>query len=119
MAVQAHEPQPSRHEYETKKSAYGEIADDSEQAVGLERWEYEQRAMGNQDPFGMNAVELTDGMGTKENPIIIPSYEEERIVGYTSDQMDEVIWFTIKGDGTVARGPTGEFYKLKLLPSPF
>lgn len=53
--------------------------DPIEHATGLEKKELLAHLAGNEDPFHMNAIKR--GASTKENPTMIPSAFDARIVG--------------------------------------
>ncbi|CAG0889324.1 unnamed protein product [Darwinula stevensoni] len=55
------------------------MADPVEHATGREKVELLAKAAGNMDPFQLNVVKRA--AGTKENPTIIPSRLDRRIVG--------------------------------------
>lgn len=55
------------------------LPDYIEHATGLERKELLARAAGNDDPFNMKVVKR--GPGTKDNPNLVPSFLDKRIIG--------------------------------------
>lgn len=76
----------------------GELATDEEQATGRTRLELEAFKKGH-DYFNRQPVQMQKGQGTFENPVLVPSELDERIVGVVPLGQDGPIWFNIwKGD---------------------
>lgn len=73
----------------------GRIPDVDEQATGLELRELNAIKAGDEDPFGMAGVKVGP-FGTKENPRIVPSHFESRIVGCYSECRSLAIHVTCK-----------------------
>ncbi|KAG5643015.1 hypothetical protein DXG03_001753 [Asterophora parasitica] len=74
----------------------GQVPSDVEQATGLERLQL----LGELE--GLNVFD--DGpldssrIGTKANPVLVPSYDTERIIGCTGSPADshDLLWFNLK-----------------------
>eukprot|EP01135_Chromosphaera_perkinsii_P001411 Nk52_evm12s167 gene=Nk52_evmTU12s167 len=99
------------------KAVSGTIPTDEDQATGMERAEMELWASGDSDPFLLNPA-MVDRIGTKENPIEIPSYESSRIVGTGTADGTEVHWLHVV-EGELCRCEnSGQVFKLKKLPTP-
>ena len=77
-----------------------QIADDMEQATGREREELLAFAQ-NKDYFNRDPVQMQKGQGTFENPIMVPSEMEDRVVGMIPKGQDGPIWFEITKAGGV------------------
>jgi len=100
---------------ETGLGVTGAIPDVDEQATGLELRELNAIKAGNEDPFGMEGVKVGP-FGTKENPRIVPSHFDERVVGcYTDDFPDLIHYFTLKASDGVTQGPNYEWFKLEVV----
>mmetsp|Transcript_54735 Transcript_54735/g.119420 ORF Transcript_54735/g.119420 Transcript_54735/m.119420 type:complete len:116 (-) Transcript_54735:481-828(-) len=82
------------------------IPDNAEVATGMEKKEIDQTP----DIF-WSREPITGHFGTKENPAIVPSFNESRVVGLETEQ--GVIWFRLD------KGPlhlvAGQYFKLKQL----
>jgi len=84
----------------------GVIVDNSDMATGMEKKEELQTP----DIF-WSREPIVGHFGTKENPAIVPSFNEARVVGLETEQ--GVIWFNLK------KGPlhyvAGQYFKLHQL----
>lgn len=94
---------------EPKPSADTDVPSIFDQATGLERAEIE-----HPDLFKHNEV-LRGAFGTKENPVKIPSYYDNRIVGCTgrpSPDDHDIVWLQVE-KGKVSRcRECGQYYVL-------
>ncbi|XP_061449009.1 cytochrome c oxidase subunit 5B, mitochondrial [Rhineura floridana] len=90
--------------------AVGGIPTDEEQATGLERKIMKALEKG-EDPFNMLAPKKHTG--TKEDPTIVPSITNKRIVGCICEEDNNtIIWFWLH-KGESQRCPScGAYYKL-------
>nr|XP_014332446.1 PREDICTED: cytochrome c oxidase subunit 5B, mitochondrial isoform X3 [Bos mutus] len=88
----------------------GGVPTDEEQATGLER-EVMLAARKGQDPYNILAPKATSG--TKEDPNLVPSITNKRIVGCICEEDNStVIWFWLH-KGEAQRCPScGTHYKL-------
>ncbi|XDB54987.1 PREDICTED: cytochrome c oxidase subunit 5B, mitochondrial [Capra hircus] len=88
----------------------GGVPTDEEQATGLER-EVMLAARKGQDPYNILAPKATSG--TKEDPNLVPSISNKRIVGCICEEDNStVIWFWLH-KGEAQRCPScGTHYKL-------
>jgi len=79
-------------------------------AVGPERWELLTRLAGNDDPFEMNVRKRAKG--TFEEPTLIPSIYEKRLIGCVCEEdAISINWmFVFKGEPK--RCHCGNWYKL-------
>ncbi|XP_065601182.1 cytochrome c oxidase subunit 5B, mitochondrial [Cyrtonyx montezumae] len=91
-------------------AAPGELATDEEQATGLERKVLEAMSKGL-DPYSMFRPKRY--AGTKEDPNLVPSITDKRIVGCVCEEDNScVIWFWLH-KGEAQRCPScGAHYKL-------
>ncbi|EDO37383.1 predicted protein, partial [Nematostella vectensis] len=82
-----------------------------EQATGLEKAEYDALVAGYEDPF---RLKMANGPpGTKDNPTIVPSGYEERIVGCVCEEDATMIrWMLLKA-GPPQRCDCGNYFQLK------
>lgn len=96
---------PARH-----FAAPGDLATDEEQATGLERKVMEAMNKGL-DPYSMFRPKRY--AGTKEDPNLVPSITDKRIVGCVCEEDNScVIWFWLH-KGEAQRCPScGSHYKL-------
>ncbi|XP_040914555.1 cytochrome c oxidase subunit 5B, mitochondrial-like [Toxotes jaculatrix] len=94
----------------TRSMASGGIPTDEEQATGLERIIMEATKEGK-DPY--NVMKPKWYSGTKEDPNLVPSITDKRIVGCICEEDNTaVVWFWIH-DGEPQRCPScGSYYKL-------
>ncbi|KAG5211751.1 hypothetical protein JEQ12_014180 [Ovis aries] len=103
---------PPRKGHPTSSSYFllGGVPTDEEQATGLER-EVMLAARKGQDPYNILAPKATSG--TKEDPNLVPSISNKRIVGCICEEDNStVIWFWLH-KGEAQRCPScGTHYKL-------
>ncbi|XP_062269115.1 cytochrome c oxidase subunit 5B, mitochondrial [Platichthys flesus] len=94
----------------TRSMAAGGIPTDEEQATGLERIIMDAMKEGK-DPYNMLKPKWYSG--TKEDPNIVPSITNKRIVGCICEEDNtSVVWFWIH-DGEAQRCPScGSYYQL-------
>jgi len=89
---------------------------DYHKVTGIEKRELDQRLSGNADPFKMSTAIRTGPKGTKENPIMVPSMMEERIVGCTCDEdSPQINWIVIK-QNEMKRCVCGNAFKVYKAP---
>lgn len=89
----------------------GVIPGGEEQATGIERRELLELIKGVEDPFGM-AMEPKDGpVGTKENPRMIPSHVDTRVVG-ACDDSEMIYYFELNTGSPVFVPANGQYYQL-------
>ncbi|KAF8905104.1 cytochrome c oxidase subunit VB-domain-containing protein [Gymnopilus junonius] len=90
----------------------GTVPTDLEQATGLERLQLlgELEGVNVFDDSGLDASRL----GTKANPVLVPSFDVERIVGCSGVPADshDVLWFTLKKDKQARCTECGSVYAL-------
>jgi len=79
-------------------------------SVGPERWELLARLAGNEDPFEMNIKKRTKG--TREEPTLIPSMYEKRLVGCVCEEDAISINWMFLFKGEPKRCHCGNWYKL-------
>ncbi|KAK0083138.1 hypothetical protein PV325_009263 [Microctonus aethiopoides] len=83
-------------------------------ATGLEKKELLAYQAGNDDPFYMKARKR--GVGTKEEPNLVPSFEDSRIIGCVCEEDSaSVVWMWIH-EGTPRRCNCGHWFKLERKP---
>ncbi|KAM3577503.1 hypothetical protein VYU27_000666 [Nannochloropsis oceanica] len=71
---------------------------DLQQQVGR-RWEELVYELNGEVLFNRDPVFALPDQGTKSNPVLVPSGENERIVGYEDPHVHQVFWFKLrKGD---------------------
>ncbi|XP_046844754.1 cytochrome c oxidase subunit 5B, mitochondrial-like [Xenia sp. Carnegie-2017] len=88
----------------------GGIAQDEDQVTGPEKRELEKHMEGDMDPYNLKVY--SGPGGTKDNPIKVPSMEDERIVGCISEEdMTYIEWFTLK-KGKPQRSDSGIYFEL-------
>lgn len=86
------------------------LPDYIEHSTGLERKELLARAAGDDDPFGMKV--LKRGPGTKDNPNLVPSYLDKRIIGCICEEDSTVInWMWVHKDEPKRCG-CGHWFKI-------
>ena len=94
------------------------LDDEIRHSVGLEKQLLQWRKEGNLQPFGPEKV--SGHFGTPQNPAIIPSLFEMRIVGCTGpkDHEHDVLWHHVwEGKPTVCLA-CGQFFVHKWLEAP-
>lgn len=90
---------------------YGYIPKDMEFQVGRRRTELENDLKG-EVTFNRDPIVPPADQGTKENPILVPSALDERVVGYECPEVHQLYWFNL------AKGPVhyipdlGLYFKL-------
>ncbi|XP_048208266.1 cytochrome c oxidase subunit 5B, mitochondrial [Perognathus longimembris pacificus] len=88
----------------------GGVPTDEEQATGLER-EIMMATRKGLDPYNMAAPKATSG--TKEDPNLVPSISNKRIVGCICEEDNcTVIWFWLHKGETQRCPSCGSHYKL-------
>uniref|UniRef100_A0A4X2KDT4 Cytochrome c oxidase subunit 5B, mitochondrial n=1 Tax=Vombatus ursinus TaxID=29139 RepID=A0A4X2KDT4_VOMUR len=88
----------------------GGIPSDEEQATGLER-EIMMAARDDLDPYNVLAPKAAPG--TKEEPSLVPSITDKRIVGCVCEEDNNaVIWFWLHKGKTYRCPNCGTHYKL-------
>ncbi|KAG6842342.1 hypothetical protein C0991_010632 [Blastosporella zonata] len=96
----------------------GEVPSDVEQATGLERLQLLGELEGVKvfDDAGLDASRI----GTKLDPILVPSYDVERIIGCTGSPADshDVLWFNLTQERTARCSECGSVYKLDVQAGP-
>ncbi|KAG6908690.1 hypothetical protein DXG01_003704 [Tephrocybe rancida] len=96
----------------------GEVPSDVEQATGLERLqllgELEGIKVFDDAPLDASRV------GTKADPILVPSYDVERIIGCTGSPADshDVLWFNLTQERHARCTECGSVYALDVQSGP-
>merc|ERR1712121_404874 len=90
-----------------------EVANEMALAVGKERYELLAAEYGDDDPWGNKPI---PGKGTFDDPTLIPSMFENRVVGEVYPGSDAVSYFTL-WRGEPKRSESGHWYKL-VTPEP-
>ncbi|CAD6997534.1 unnamed protein product [Ceratitis capitata] len=85
--------------------------DPMDHATGIEKRELEQFKSGNKDPWLLDTV-LKRGPGTKEQPNMIPSAFDGRIVGCSCKGNRFVNWMWLE-KGAPKRCECGYYFQLK------
>ena len=75
----------------------GVIPSDDDQATGREREELKALAKGV-EYFNRQPIRMQKGQGTFANPVMVPSQENERVVGIVPKGQDGPIWFEITNE---------------------
>ncbi|KAL1930117.1 hypothetical protein VTP01DRAFT_1271 [Rhizomucor pusillus] len=99
-------------------AAPGEVPTDLQQATGLERQELLAKLKGK-ELFDMEPLNMTH-LGTKENPIVVKSYDNIRFVGCTGypAESHDTIWLTLDRSHEFDRCPEcGSVYKMDFVGS--
>jgi len=90
----------------------GTVPTDLEQATGLERLQLlgELEGVNVFDDSPLDSSRL----GTKANPVLVPSFDVERIIGCTGVPADshDVLWFTVKKEKISRCTECGSVYAL-------
>ncbi|TFK40389.1 COX5B, subunit VB of cytochrome c oxidase [Crucibulum laeve] len=90
----------------------GQVPTDVEQATGLERLQL----LGEMEGFDVFDESPLDAsrIGTLANPVLVPSYDVERIVGCTGFPADshDVLWFNLKKEKRGRCTECGSVYAL-------
>ncbi|XP_017494437.1 PREDICTED: cytochrome c oxidase subunit 5B, mitochondrial-like isoform X2 [Rhagoletis zephyria] len=84
--------------------------DPMEHATGIEKRELLAKAAGNDNPFDMKVFKR--GAGTKENPNLIPSAFDARIVGCICEEDQTYVQWMWLQKGTSKRCECGHWFKL-------
>ncbi|KAG5352889.1 hypothetical protein E4T56_gene3753 [Termitomyces sp. T112] len=96
----------------------GEVPSDIEQATGLERLQLLGELEGVKvfDDAPLDASRI----GTKADPILVPSYDIERIIGCTGSPADshEVLWFNLTAERQGRCTECGSVYALDVQTGP-
>ncbi|XP_063218349.1 cytochrome c oxidase subunit 5B, mitochondrial-like [Bacillus rossius redtenbacheri] len=87
------------------------MGDPMELATGLEKRELLAELAGNDDPFNMKLMKR--GPGTKENPNLIPSAFDARIIGCICEPEAQHIKWMWLHKGEPKRCSCGSWYKLQ------
>lgn len=86
------------------------IPTDMEQSTGLERRELEAMLAGDADPFNLS---LNRGPpGTRDNPTLVPSMFDERIVGCVCEEDSTSITWMVLKKGELGRCTCGNCFRL-------
>jgi len=96
--------------YARAYSSKDEIPDIMDHATGLEKRELLAIAAGNKDPFGMDA--LKRGPGTKDQPNLVPSMEDKRMIGCICEEDSTSIIYMWLHKGDPKRCECGHWFKL-------
>ncbi|KAG5652115.1 hypothetical protein H0H81_006252 [Sphagnurus paluster] len=96
----------------------GQVPSDVEQATGLERLQLLGELEGVK-VFDDSPLEATR-IGTKANPVLVPSYDVERIVGCTGVPADshDVLWFNVTQQRQARCSECGSVYALDVQSGP-
>ncbi|XP_003746148.1 cytochrome c oxidase subunit 5B, mitochondrial [Galendromus occidentalis] len=86
------------------------IHDHFEHATGKEKYELEAIRSGNLDPF--DEAPRKRGVGTKDQPNLVPSIKEKRLVGCICEEDAVVINYMWVHKGELRRCMCGHWFKL-------
>ncbi|KNC72563.1 hypothetical protein SARC_14879 [Sphaeroforma arctica JP610] len=107
----------------TNTAGVAGIVSGDDQAVGLERYQREEFAKGNMDPFFKDL--RCYHFGTEENPHLVPSFREDRIIGCTggtglndSPRPHETLWYNVVAGTDLECNECGQVFQLIQLQSP-
>jgi len=90
----------------------GDMPTDLQQQVGR-RFEELIYELNEQVLFNREPVYAQPGSGTKENPILVPSGDSERVVGFECPKVHQLFWFMLQ-EGQLAYVPeTNCYFKLE------
>jgi len=89
---------------------FKEFPDALEHATGIEKREMLARAAGNTDPFGLQGFER--GVGSKEQPNLIPSMLDSRMIGCVCEEDSTSISYMWLHKGENKRCECGHWFKL-------
>lgn len=97
----------------TWKSGFATSVDALENTTGAEREEIEAKLKGIENPW--HEAWLDAPFGTEENPVVVPSEFNERIVGCADPDDDSLVWWAIIEEGQPPKQiiEGGEFFVLK------
>ena len=90
----------------------GKIPTDLDQQTGRRMAEIKYEMETGGDLFSRDPIVPSPDQGTKENPILVPSALDERVVGYECPEVHQLYWFNL------AKGPVhyipdlGLYFKL-------
>ncbi|OQR78621.1 cytochrome c oxidase polypeptide Vb-like [Tropilaelaps mercedesae] len=87
-----------------------EIPDVMDHSTGIEKRELIALASGNKDPFQMEA--LKRGPGTKDQPNLVPSMTDKRMIGCICDEDSAAIVYMWLHKGDPKRCECGHWFKL-------
>mmetsp|Transcript_27180 Transcript_27180/g.89053 ORF Transcript_27180/g.89053 Transcript_27180/m.89053 type:complete len:127 (+) Transcript_27180:44-424(+) len=90
------------------------IPKDIDQQTGRRMAEIKYELETGGDLFSRDPIVPSPDQGTKENPILVPSGEDERIVGYEDPDVGQLVWFAL-GKGPIHYVPDIDLY-FKLHP---
>jgi len=93
------------------------MPDSLEHATGLERKEMEALARGNSDPFNIQTIKR--GPSTKDNPTLVPSFYNERMIGCICHEDAFYISYMWLYKGEQRRCECGNWFKLTEAKDPF
>jgi cytochrome c oxidase subunit 5b len=96
----------------------GDLPSNDDQATGREREELKALAKGF-EYFNRQPVRTKPGQGTFENPVMVPSQQENRIVGMVPKGQDGPLWFEITNIGVHYVPEIDMHYKLYDPLNPF
>jgi len=83
---------------------------DVEHAVGIERFEMQAKAAGIEDLWDLEVQKL--GEGTRENPDLVPSMYNKRIVGHLCEEGQTYMTYFYLYKGHPKRCQCGHWFKL-------
>ena len=92
----------------------GKIPEDINQQAGRRLEEMKYELAGEGELFSRDPIVPPADQGTKENPILVPSAEHERAVGYEDPDAGQLVWFTLT-KGPVHYVPDIDLY-FKMFP---
>ncbi|KAG8237091.1 hypothetical protein J437_LFUL017369 [Ladona fulva] len=87
------------------------MADPLEHATGLEKREMLAKAAGNDNPFDMKIFQR--GPGTKDNPTLVPSAFDSRIIGCVCEEESASVCWMWLYEGEPKRCGCGYWFKLQ------
>lgn len=62
--------------------------------------------------FNRDPIFVSKGIGTKENPVEVPSHFSERIVGIDDPETAQLVWFNLKKGPLHYLSPVDKYFKL-------
>jgi len=86
------------------------VPDPMEHAVGIERFEMQAKAAGIEDLWDLEVQKL--GEGTRENPDLVPSMYNKRIVGHLCEEGQTYMTYFYLYKGHPKRCQCGHWFKL-------
>lgn len=93
----------------------GDIPEWRDHATGVERRETVTHDSFGIDYFDRDAIAAVDDEGTEDNPIMILSAEQERIVGISYEDDAVVRWFNLKAGEKVYDPESMNYFALKVV----